>query len=891
MDKQRPTPEEMLARAEREAERARRGRLKVFFGAMPGVGKTYAMLEAAHSRARQGTDVVVGWLETHGRADTAALLEGFERLPPQKRAYKGVELQEFDLDGALARHPTLLLLDELAHTNAPGSRHARRWQEVPELLEAGIEVWTTLNVQHVESLNDVVAQITGVTVRETVPDSLIDAADEIEVVDLPPDELLQRLAEGKVYLPTQAAAARENFFQKGNLIALRELVLRRAAERVEAQGDEWKREHGIDETWRTQERLLVAFDHTERSADLIRAARRMAAALHAPWVALTVEDPRIAGLPDEDRERLSESIALAQRLGADTLVLRGGDVAAQVLAVAQERSITRVIVGRPRQSWRRFLRTSPAEEIVRRAGEIDVLVTFGEPARMRGARRPLPTSRIAPTEWFWPFVAIAVATAICWITREVFTLADQAMLYLLAVLVASSRMSRWPAMLTALGSIAALDFFFVPPVMTFAVTSPKYVVTFGVMLLVAIAVSRRTVRMREQAEEARERDRRRAALFTMSRDFGRAEGRADVAAIAVRHVRALFMREALVLLSTPDGQLEPIAGEAQGRSASERDLAVAQWVASHGQPAGRGTDTLPASAALFLPLVGTQQIFGALGVFSNDDDSELTPSQRQLLEAFAAQIALALERVVLGEEAEGARLAAEAERTRSTLLSAVSHDLRTPLASIGGAAQVLLDREHPVGEGARRELLETVQEESERLTRLVGNLLDLTRLEAQTFVPVREWVPAEEVLDSALSRVRPRLGGRKITLGVSKEVLEVHGDPVLLEQALINLLENAAKHTPAGSPIELAARMEQDEVVFEVADRGSGLAPGDERRVFEKYYRGIEGRGVHGFGLGLAVVQAIARVHNGSAKAERRPAGGATFSFAIPGARLAGERE
>lgn len=890
MQPERPTPEAMLARAEREAARSQRGRLKIFFGATPGVGKTYAMLEAARAHGARGGDVVVGWVETHGRKETALLLDGLDGLRPRTMVHRGVQMLEFDLDAALERAPKLVLVDELAHTNVPGTRHARRWQDVEELLDAGIDVWTTLNVQHVESLNDVVAGITGVTVRETVPDSVIDSADEIEVVDLPPDELLQRMRDGKVYLPAQAQHASANFFRKGNLIALRELVLRRAAERVEAQAAEYKREHGIGETWRTQDRLLVAFDHGERAADLIRAGRRMAASLHAPWIALTVEDPRHARLPDADRERLAANVALAQRLGAETIVVRGDDVAAQVLDVARERGITRIVVGRPGGGrWRSLLRPSRTDRIVRAAAGIDVLVTSGESASNDRAR---PSAARVPTpgrEYAWAALSVAIPTAVGFLARDVFTLADQAMVYVLGVLIASSRLSRAPSLAAAVVSIAALNFFFVPPYYTFEVASARYVVTFSVMLVVAIAVSRRTVRMREDADAAREGERRSASLYAMSREYANAETEQAVAEIAAANVRAGLARDAVVLLRG-ERALRRVAGASEGRLVDPRELAVAEYAADQGRAAGRGTDTLPGATTLWLPLVGAQGALGVIGVSAGDPEAELTPSQRQLLETYASQTGAALERAILREDAARSRVTAEHERTRSTLLSSVSHDLRTPLAAIGGAAQVLLDEARPMDARARREMLETVRDESDRLGRLVGNLLELTRLDSATTQPVLEWVPVDEIVESALSRVRARTAGRAIDVRVPDEILEAHVDPVLIEQALVNLLENVARHTPAGTPIEVLARRGADDTVFEIADRGPGVPSGTEERVFERFYRGGDARGGEGSGLGLAVVQAIARVHGGSAAVSARDGGGSIFRVTMPGARTAPER-
>ncbi|MBI5361904.1 MAG: sensor histidine kinase KdpD [Planctomycetes bacterium] len=882
----RPSPEEMLARAEREAETKYRGRSRVFFGAAPGVGKTCAMLEAAQALKRQGMDVVVGWIETHGRSETARLAEGLERIPARTVEHRGVTLAEFDLDAVLARRPTLVLVDELAHANAPGSRHAHRWQDVVELLEAGIDVFTTLNVQHVESLNDVVASITGIAVRETVPDSLLDQADEIELVDLSPDELLARLAAGKVYLPQRAEIAAEHFFRKGNLIALRELALRRTAERVDAQASEWKREQGIAATWRTTERLLIAIDASPQSANLIRAGRRIAVSMRAPWIVLTVEDSDFEGLAVSDRERLSAHLALAQRLGAETLVVRGESVPGEILAVARAREATRILVGKPRhERWRGLLRGSLIEALVRGSETADVLVTSGEEDGESARARPRPALAVPKREWLLGLAAVVGCTVICLVTRELLTLADQAMLYLLGVLIASSRLSRLPALAVAVASIAALDFFFVPPFYTFAVSSTTYVVTFLVMLLVAVSVSRRTVILREQADDARERERRTAALFTLARELGAANGAAEVAETSARQIRALFGGAAAVFLRSMEvdavGALVA-HGPAVPELTNERELAVARWVVEHGRPAGRGTDTLPAAHTLFLPLSGRSGVFGVFGFLPAQPVDELSPSQRQLLETFVAQTAQALERVDLREEAARGRLVVETERTRSALLSAVSHDLRTPLASITGSAQVLIDDAGQVAPEERRRLLEAIRDEADRLGLLVSNLLDITRLEAGAIALRCEWCPVDEVVESALGRLEARRAGRELRREVPREVLLAWMDPMLAEQALVNLLDNALKYSPAGHPVEIAVRAADDGVEFVVRDRGRGLATGEAQRVFDSFYRCAEDARTEGAGLGLAVVRAIAHAHGGSVAARNRPGGGAEFAFHLP---------
>lgn len=884
MRDRRPTPEEMLAVAAAEDARARRGRLKIFFGAAPGVGKTYAMLESALARRREGVEVLIGWLDTHGRQETASLAAGLERLPPRTIDYRGIKLQEFDLDAALARRPRVLIVDELAHTNAAGSRHARRWQDVEELLEAGIDVYSTLNVQHIESLNDVVAQITGISVRETVPDGVFDRADEIELVDLPSDELLARLRAGKVYIPAQAERAAENFFKKGNLIALRELALRRAAERVDAQAAEWKREQGIREPWATRERLLVVVSGSKQSADVVRAAYRMSARLRAPWIALSIETPAYQQLGEGDRETLDANLELAARLGAQTLVVRGESVVDEVLAVARQREVTRVIVGRERRRrWLRLKRRSLGEELVLRTEDVEVLVTSGElsdepPPRREAAR----TSYAGLADYLFGLSAVLICTLVCWFTRATFTLADQAMIYLFGVLVVSTRVTRLPALVTAFASVAALDFFFVPPSFTFDVSDLQYLITFSVMLIVALTVSTFTLRLRDQADAARQRERRTAALYAMSRQFVIETGVGEIAATAVAAVRELLDVGAVVLIADRSGGLSPCGGADSPLATSERELAVARWVFEHGRVAGHGTDTLPAAEGFYIPLVGTA---GHLGVFAIElarRASAPTPSQRQILETFVAQTALALERALLVERNARTQVAMETERTRSALLSAVSHDLRTPLASIQGSADVLADEAIQLSSADRRDLLTTIRDESARLNRLVGDLLDLTRLESGALAARKEWYPLEEVVDSVLERLRSRLEGRTLVRELPAEVVLVPIDPILFGQVLENLLDNTVKYGEPHTPIEVRGAVEGDVAWLEVADRGPGIPEGAEEQVFERFFRAADGTRAEGAGLGLAVARAIVKAHDGSIHARRRAGGGSVFRVEIP---------
>ncbi len=877
----RPDPDELLARVREEEARRARGKLKVFFGAAPGVGKTYAMLEAARARRAEGVDIVVGWVETHGRAETEALLEGLEVLPRRTLSYRGVALEEFDLDLALDRRPTILLVDELAHTNAAGSRHAKRFRDVEELLTAGIDVFTTLNVQHLESLNDVVAQITGVVVRETVPDAILDRADEIELVDLPAEELRKRLAEGKVYFPEQAERAAENFFRTGNLIALRELALRRTAERVDEQMQRYRTEHAVRATWPTAERILVCVGASPYAARIVRAARQMAGRLRAEWIVVYVETPASIRLPEADREQLHRTLQLAEQLGAEVVTLSGHDVAEEVLAYARRRNVTQLVVGKPTgERWRERLRSSFVARLTRESGDIGVHLIAGI------AEEPPSAPAAAPrSSWRGYGLAlgvVAACSAVDGLMLPYFGLANLIMVYLLGVLVVSAMTSRGPAVLASVASVAAFDFLFVPPRLSFSVSDTQYLVTFGIMLGVALLISNLTTRVREQAEAARARERRTAALYAVSRACASAGETYQVVRMAARQVGEVLEAEATVLLPHGDRRLAVASPDAAPVAPGAPELPVAQWVFDHGQRAGLGTETLPGSQALCLPLPGARGTVGVIAARPRARGRPFDPEQVRLLEAFASQIALAVERTNLAAEAQVAELEAEAERMRSSLLSSVSHDLRTPLAALTGASSTLLRSGGSLPLAARDELLVSIHEEAQRLDRFVGNLLDMTRLEGGAIKARKEWQPVDEVIGAALARLDERLAGREVRTDVPASLPLVPLDTALVEQALVNLLENVLNHTPAGSPVEVVARREGDGVAIEVADRGSGLLTGEEDRVFDKFYRGPGANSGGGVGLGLAICRAIAAVHGGTARAANRPGGGATFSLWFP---------
>ena len=879
MSDERPDPDALLRRVAAEEARTSRGRLKIFFGASPGVGKTYAMLEAAAAKRAEGMDVVIGWMETHGRAETAALAEGLERLLPQEVEYRGTRFREFDLDAALARRPALLLLDELAHTNAPGSRHAKRWQDAVELLEAGVNVYTTLNVQHLESLNDLVNQVTGVAVRETVPDRLLDEAEEVEFVDLPAEDLLKRLAEGKVYVKDRAAQAVRSFFRRGNLLALRELALRRTAERVDADVRDYRRDHAIEETWPVAERILVCVRPNPESDRLVRAARRMAARLRAEWIVVSVESPSQPPLSAAERAALAATTKLAEQLGAETAVLSGDSVSEALLAFARKRNISKIVVGKPAHGrWRDRLKGSLLDEIVRGSGEVDVYIISGERGdEPQPALAALGSRPTRPVQYLWSAAVVLACTLLCLAMHGRFDRSNLIMVYLLGVAFVASRYGRGASAATALLSVATFDFFFVPPYLTFAVADTQYLITFGVMLLVSVLISTLAARVRAQADAARQREQRTQVLYAMSRDLAAARTVEEVARAACRHVSDVFDGETSILVPAPGGGLAPASANEPAGDARER--AVAQWAFDHGRTAGLGTDTLPGASAVWVPLRGTQTVLGVLGLRPDPALLPLRPDQVDLLEALTRQAASGLERARLAEEAQQARIAAEAERLRSTLLSSVSHDLRTPLATITGAASSLL-QDASLGAEGRRELEAAIYEESVRLNRLVTNLLDMTRLESGSLQLNRDWHSLEELVGSALARLESTLKVRTVRARVPEDLPLVPVDGVLIEQALVNLLENAAKYTDPPGAIEVTARAEDGSIVVEVADEGPGLPPGTEERVFEKFYRAESVP--RGFGLGLPICRAIVTAHGGRIWAERREPRGTRFRFTLP---------
>ena len=882
MDDRRPDPDALLRVVQEEEARERRAKLKVFFGAAPGVGKTYAMLSEAQERRSEGLDVVIGVVETHGRSETAALIEGLEVLPRRELAYAGQFLPEFDLDAALQRRPGLILMDELAHSNVMGSRHAKRWQDVLELLDAGIDVYTTLNVQHLESLKDVVAQITGVLVRENVPDTVLERADEVELVDLPPDDLLLRMKEGKVYLPDQARHAQDHFFRKGNLLALRELALRHTAESVDAQMRRYMAAEGIHKTWAAGDRLLVCVGPSELSERLIRGTRRMAGALGAPWLALYVESRQHLRFTDEDRTRLEANLRLAEKLGGETAVIEGaGALVEDILTFARDRNITKIVVGKPsRPRWVELVMGSTVDDLIRHSGTIDVYVISGEPGREPATPLIRRTITSPLRNYLLSALTVAAASTLASLIFRRTELADIVMVYLLGILIVATRFGRGPSLLASVLSVAALDFLFVPPYYTFAVTDFRHVGTFAVMLLMGVVIGNLTERIRAQARLARGREQRTHALYRLGQELARSSGSAALVASALQNVATQFQSQGVLLRPDEHGRLQapphPLAFPL-----NDQELGVAQWVFDHAEPAGLGTFTLPGARASYLPLKGAAGAIGVLGLLPQGAPRWAEPDQRQLLEAFATQTALALERALLAEQGALDKRRADEERLRNALLSSVSHDLRTPLGVITGAVSTALETPD-LPEPARRELLQSAQEEAQRLHRLVSNLLDITRLESGALDLHTEWMPMEEVVGAALNRRELALEAHRVRVALPEDLPLVAMDGVLMEQLLLNLLDNALKYSPPGSPVDIKAWATGKSLTLSIADQGPGIPAGEEERIFEKLARGQAASNRPGAGLGLAICKGIVTAHHGRIQAVNHPQGGAQFLVTLP---------
>jgi len=883
----RSDPDELLQHIQAEEQQRSRGELKIFLGYAAGVGKTYAMLEAAHQRKGEGVDVVVGYIETHGRVETEAFLRGLEVIPRKELEYRNINFGELDVDAVLARRPQLALVDELAHTNAPGSRHPKRYQDVEELLAADIDVYTTLNIQHLESLNDVVSEITGVLVRETVPDLVIDEAAEIELVDLPPDELLNRLQEGKVYIPEQAARAIQKFFRKGNLTALRELTMRRAAERVDDQMTAYMQTRAIPGPWPAAERLLVCISPSSFGERLVRSTRRLADELNAEWSALYVETPDHLHLSQERRDQVARTLRLAEELGARALILPLSSsfpsVAGSVLEYARRHNITKIIAGKPlRPLWKDLLRGSIVEQLIRHSGKIDVYVVSSAPSDKRMSSEEITWRPHRPWKrYLYSLLLVAGATGLAAMVGSGISPVNLVIVYLLAVVIAALYLGRGPAILTSIASVLAFDFFFVPPTLRFTVEDAEYLLTFAGLMVVGLVISYLAVRAHDQAEVAQKREADTSALYALSRDLAAANNLEAVLRAVVTHTEEAFGRYVAIFLPEGETGLHPY-GRGSNFILDESEIAVATWAFQHGEPAGRGTNTLPAAQVRFIPLKTSGQIVGVLGVKPKDETVRLTPDQLRLLEAFASQSALAIERVQLAERAQHAELLQATEKLQTALLNSISHDLRTPLVSITGALTSLQDGGIALDDEKRLSLIETARQEADRLNRLVGNLLSMTRLESGAMKIVASPGDVQDVIGAALEQLKDRLEERPVQVTVPEDFPLVPMDFALIVQVLVNLIDNAEKYSTSGSPIEIRARLEDDWACITVADRGIGIPEEDLTHVFDKFYRVQRPDNITGTGLGLAICKGIVEAHGGWIAAQNRAGGGVIVTMALP---------
>jgi two-component system sensor histidine kinase KdpD len=881
----RPSPDALLQQMGREA----RGRLKVFLGAAPGVGKTYAMLQTAQARRREGADVVVGVVETHGRKETEALLEGLEIIPRWRTEYRGRWLDEMDLDAILRRRPKLVIVDELAHTNAPGSRHPKRYVDVQELLSVGIDVYTTLNIQHVESLNDVVAKITRIRVRETVPDSIVDQADDIELVDLTPEDLIQRLKEGKVYVPQQAERAVRNYFQPGNLTALRELALRRTAQRVDEQMVTYMRAHAISGPWAAAERVLVCINEDPSCAAVVRHARRLADRLRAPWTAIHVETSRAHRLSEGERDRVTDCLRLAQRLGGEAVTVPGPDVAASVVEYAQTNNFTHVIIAKSRRSrWSEWLRGSVTHELIRGAGDISVHVIADpkeqtEP-RPEGFERAAHKAGAFDTRAYaGTFGMVAIALVIGLFLQQFLATSNIALAFLTAVLASAVTYGLWPSLFACLVSVLAYNFFFLPPLYTFTIADPENVVALFFFALVAAIASNLASRVRAQAIAARQRAKTTEELYLFSRKLAGAIALDDLLWATAYQIASMLGVRVVLLL--PEGETITVrAGYPPEDILDDADLAAAKWCWENNRPAGRGADTLPGAKRLFIPMRTGSGTVAVVGLDADQPGPLLTPDERRLLDALTDQAALAIERVGLAQDVARARVMAETERLRAALLTSISHDLRTPLASIFGSATSLRNYRKELDDAAIDDLIGTIQEESDRLNRFIANLLDMTRLESGAIVPHLEPVDVGDVTGSALERAKKFLSNHKVELDIARPLPLLQLDPVLFEQVLFNLLDNASKYAPPGSTVRVQAEHEDNVVRLQVIDEGSGIPPADLDRIFDKFYRiQAADRQCAGTGLGLAICRGFIEAMGGRIAATNRlDRNGAIFTITLP---------
>ncbi|HQQ64387.1 MAG TPA: two-component system sensor histidine kinase KdpD [Pseudomonadales bacterium] len=884
---ERPNPDELLARVQKQENTASKGRLKIYFGSSAGVGKTFAMLNAAHRAQQEGLDVVVGVIETHGRKETEALTAGLDHLPLRQMNYRGREFTEFDLDAALARRPALLLVDELAHSNIEGSRHPKRWQDVEELLTAGIDVWTTLNVQHLESLNDVVGGITGVLVSETLPDRIFDEADEVVLVDLPADELLLRLKAGKVYMPQQAEHAASSFFRKGNLMALREIALRRTADRVEDDVLNYRVEQSINRIWKTDNAILACIGSSTGAEHVVRSAAQLARQINTSWHAVYVETPARQQIAANQREIILNVLKLAEQLQAQTAVLTGDNIARALVRYARQHNLSCIVIGHDtqRRSWPWQHRVG--DDIAELAPDLD-LMQIGKPEKNISKR-----SKISPAEdtsqpqdfqrYIWSGALCLLTALVATPLLQVFDLANIVMLFLLTVMLIAVRFGRGPSVFAAVLNVALFDFFFVPPRFTFAVSDVQYLFTFFIMLTVGLITGQLTSKLRFQARIASLREERSQMLFEFARDLSGALQVEQVVETSIATVQRAFGGQAALVLPDLDERLQ--APQPQGQC-EDIDQGIAQWAFDKNEQAGFATDTLPSSEYRYIPLRAPVRIRGILAIKPNNKRWLMIPEQQRQLETLASLIAMALERVHFVDISQDMLVRMESERLRNSLLAAISHDLRTPLTALTGFAESLSLSRNLAPE-KQQEIVQAIRESATRMHTLVNNLLDMARIQSGEIRLKKDWYSLEEIVGSAIRSLEPLLASHRIITHIPADLPLVEMDAVLIERVLANLLENAAKYTPTGTAVTVSALIDQKKLIVSVSDNGPGFPPVLDNNLFDKFTRGESESATSGAGLGLAICKAIVEAHHGKISAHNHndvdgKNRGAAFVFELP---------
>lgn len=886
-DYQRPNPDELLEHIRSEEEHAKRGKLKIFLGYVAGVGKTYAMLEAAHQRGEEGVDVVVGYVETHGRKETESLLSGLEVIPRRKLEYRGINLTEMNLDAVIIRHPQIVLVDELAHTNHSGSRHPKRFQDVEEILSAGIDVYSTVNIQHLESLSDVVQQITGIVVREKIPDRLIDEADEIELIDLPTDELLKRLRDGKVYISDQAMRALQKFFRKGNLTALRELSLRRAADQVDSQMMSYMQTKSIPGPWPATERILVCVSSHPMGERLIRSGCRLADDLNAEWYVIFVETPQHLHMRLQNRIRVQRFLTLAEEMGAKVASISGDSVAKTVINFAREHNITKIVIGKPiRPRWYEILRGSITDQIIRDSESIDVHLVGNISTKI-----PIAKGKSERTNGlFWrygvSFLLVAGVTLFGMLVDQFLEPTNLVMVYLLAVVISAVYLGRGPAIITSIACVLVFDFFFINPIFTFTVNDTQYILTFIGLLVVGLIISTSAALLRDQVTAMRNKEYQTQSLFSLSRELTGVLSLNQVLEIAIRSTTAILNRGSVILL--PDNGILETKLASRDFIVDTNELAVAEWSYKHAQPAGNGTDTLPAATIRFMPLITAHGPVGVIGIKPSKEEGLLTNDQRMLLDGLANLIAQAIERANLVNAATQSEMLRNTEKLQTALLNSISHELRTPLASITGVLTSLGESEkshhssRKLDPDTRIELLDSATEQSRQLNRLVENLLNMTRLEAGNVHLNLEPCDFQDLIGSVLQQFSTRLKEHSLHLEIPNDLPIVMCDAMLIAQVITNLLDNACKYSPVGSPIILGIQIQAEAIIIFVRDSGIGLPEEELEKVFIKFYRSPHHKGTTGTGLGLSICKGIVEAHGGWIKVSKNTDKGLTFRFSLP---------